>query len=244
VAHGTIKRIGGELLGSHDRLFSIVQALLCFVWSTWWSLPVATVFVTFMICLQWWFMKGCAITSATEPYLLPSPRPPPAWDSSFHRNIFIAALKLQWWFIKGRSLAPAAEPTSIPLPRPPPAWGSTQESISPIVILSRILWQLMASQRERAHLWLQREHLLLSLFQRELYKLNVLMNIQTPLPTSLAEIRPLNMVSSIYWLVSSNYWRLQLMGLATQSTVCERECRSSSMWLSWSCMRCANVDCF
>jgi hypothetical protein len=74
--------------------------------------------------------------------------------------------------------------------------------------------------------------------------LNVLMNIQTPLSTSLAEIRPLNMVSSIYWLVSSKYWRLQLMGLATQSTVCERECRSSSVWLSWLCMRCANIDCF
>jgi hypothetical protein len=47
--------------------------------------------------------------------------------------------------------------------------------------------------------------------------LNVLMNTQTPLPTSQREIRPLNMDSS-------NFWRLQLIDLTTQSTVCEREC--------------------
>jgi hypothetical protein len=59
--------------------------------------------------------------------------------------------------------------------------------------------------------------------------LNVLMNTQTPLPTSQREIRPLNMDSS-------NFWRLQLIDLTTQSTVCERECSVEVVLCGWESM--------
>ena len=50
-------------------------------WITTLLLPSSLPFHPKMSSLPWWFTKGHCSTPATEPHILPSPRPPPAWGS-------------------------------------------------------------------------------------------------------------------------------------------------------------------
>ena len=93
-----------------------------------------------MSSLPWWFTKGRCSTPATEPRILPSPRPPPAWGSCLPQFCIQHSVLLV--------LLSMAPPTSALSPQEPADISSAVPCPVSLVLMSLLLlpWTLLHLQ--------------------------------------------------------------------------------------------------